>query len=144
MTYYFDMDGPIADLYGVENWLNFLKNESPYPYATAKPLVNPEIFCTAALKLKIHGINFGIISWTAKNGTKSYNKAVREAKRAWLDRYFPEIFTEIHIVKYGTPKSSVVSIQNGILFDDEEKNRTEWNGTAYDVNNIIEVLKSVA
>ena len=31
-----------------------------------------------------------------------------------------------------------------ILFDDEEHNRTEWTGTAYDVSNIIETLKAIA
>jgi hypothetical protein len=54
------------------------------------------------------------------------------------------IWNEIKIVKYGIPKSSVVNMQNGILFDDEEKNRMEWNGIAYDVHNIIETLKAVA
>ncbi len=140
MTYYFDMDGTIADLYGVENWLNFLENGSSYPYAAALPLVDPENFCAAALELKAKGINFGIISWTAKNGTKSYNKAVREAKRAWLDNYFPGIFTEIHIVKYGTPKFSVKK-DEGILFDDEEKNRLKWKGRAFTPDYITEFVR---
>ena len=53
-------------------------------------------------------------------------------------------WNEIKIVEYGTPKSTVVNMTNGILFDDEEKNRTEWNGIAYDVNDIIGTLKMVA
>ena len=32
---------------------------------------------------------------------------------------------------------------NGILFDDEEPNRNEWKGKAFDVNNIIEILKGI-
>ena len=36
---YFDMDGTIADLYGVEGWLNDLESENERPYATAKPLI---------------------------------------------------------------------------------------------------------
>ena len=139
MTYYFDMDGTITNLYGVENWLNFLEIESAWPYIAAAPLVNPEIFCAAARELKAKGINFGIISWTAKNGTKSYNKTVREAKRAWLDHYFPEIFTEIHIVKYGTSKFSVKN-DEGILFDDEEKNRLKWKGLAFSPEKIPEIM----
>ena len=39
-TICFDMDGTIADFYGVENWLEYLKSENPYPYMIAKPLVN--------------------------------------------------------------------------------------------------------
>ena len=39
ITINFDMDGTIADLYGVENWLDHLINENTYPYANARPLV---------------------------------------------------------------------------------------------------------
>ena len=31
MTIYFDMDGTIANLYGVESWLDFLQKEDAYP-----------------------------------------------------------------------------------------------------------------
>ena len=140
MTYYFDMDGTIADLYGVEKWLDFLEFESAWPYIAAAPLVNPKTFCAAALELKAKGINFGIISWTAKNSTKSYNKAVRKAKRTWLNHYFPGIFTEIHIVKYGTPKFSVKK-DEGILFDDEERNRLKWKGQAFTPDYITEFVR---
>jgi hypothetical protein len=34
-------------------------------------------------------------------------------------------------------------VQGGILFDDEEKNRLEWGEGAYDVQNIIEVLRGL-
>ena len=34
----FDMDGTIADLYGVTNWLADLRNFNPRPYAEALPL----------------------------------------------------------------------------------------------------------
>ena len=33
-----DMDGTIADLYGVENWLPMLRAYDPTPYRTAKPI----------------------------------------------------------------------------------------------------------
>ena len=36
----FDMDGTIADLYGVDGWLDDLINKSARPYEVAKPLVN--------------------------------------------------------------------------------------------------------
>ena len=38
----------------------------------------------------------------------------------------------------------MVDDKNGILFADEEPNRNEWKGIAYDVNNIIEILKGIA
>ena len=40
MTIWFDMDGTIADLYGVDGWLDNLINEDTRPYDIAKPLVN--------------------------------------------------------------------------------------------------------
>ena len=50
---------------------------------------------------------------------------------------------EVVIVPYGTPKQAVVEFATGILFDDEIPNRTNWTGTAYDVDNIIEILKGL-
>ena len=70
---------------------------------------------------------------------------VTVAKVNWLKKHLPSVkWNEVQIVKYGTPKSTVVRKKGGILFDDEERNRTEWDGIAYDVHNIIEVLKAVA
>lgn len=36
----FDMNGTLADFYGVDGWLEYLMNKDAYPYAVAKPLVN--------------------------------------------------------------------------------------------------------
>lgn len=38
-TIFFDMDGTIADLYSVENWLEYLINADALPYEIAKPLL---------------------------------------------------------------------------------------------------------
>ena len=37
ITINFDMDGTIADLYGVKNWLSYLEAEDTTPYAIANP-----------------------------------------------------------------------------------------------------------
>lgn len=142
---YFDMDGTIANLYGVDGWLDMLINEDTTPYAKAMPLVR---LCTLARvlnRLQRDGWHIGVVSWLSKNGSEEYNNAVTETKLEWLANHMPSVtWNEIKIVEYGTPKSTVVNIHGGILFDDEEQNRTEWNGIAYDVDNIIGVLKSVA
>lgn len=39
-TIFFDMDGTLADFYGVENWLEYLNAEDTLPYEVAKPLHN--------------------------------------------------------------------------------------------------------
>ena len=36
----FDMDGTLADLYGVPDWLAKLRSFDPTPYKVAKPLLN--------------------------------------------------------------------------------------------------------
>lgn len=139
---YFDMDGTIVDLYGVDNWLDDLINSRVRPYAVAKPLINMSVFARYINQLKKLGYTIGIISWTSKGGTNEYNTAVAETKKKWLKQHLKSVkFNEINIVEYGTPKSTVCNYTNGILFDDEDNNREEWNGTAFDVNNITQILK---
>ena len=125
---YLDMDGTIADLYGVENWLEDLIAGNERPYREAERLVEEEELA----KLVADGYELAIVSWLAKNSNKEYDRKVRNAKREWLKVNYPNInFTEIHIVKYGTPKSRVVN-ERGLLVDDETPNRREWKGVAVD------------
>lgn len=138
---WFDMDGTIANLYGVENWLEYLINEETKPYEIAKPLVNMNSLARILNRLTKNGYSVNIISWTSKGGTEEYNARVTEVKKEWLKKHLASVkFENIDIVPYGTNKSEN---RNGILFDDEAKNRNDWKETAYDVNNIIEVLKAL-
>lgn len=144
-TIWFDMDGTIADLYGVENWLDYLMTSNPLPYAVAKPLVRLNTLARVLNRLQKQGYKIGIISWLSKNGSEEYNRQVTETKKAWLKKHLASVkFDEIHIVKYGVPKQTFAKTCNDILFDDEEKNRNNWTGKAFDVNAIIETLKEVA
>ena len=137
----FDMDGTIANLYGVEGWLEYLMNEDTTPYEIARPLVNLQVLARLLNRLQREGWEINIISWLAKDKSDSYNARVAQAKLDWLGRHLASVhFDNINIVNYGTPKSTC---GNGILFDDEEPNRKEWKGTAYDVNNILEILKNL-
>lgn len=139
-----DMDGTIANLYAVEGWLPMLRAEDTTPYTLAEPMVQMNVLARLLNSLKREGWTIEIVSWTAKNGTKEYNERVKKAKIEWLKTHLKSVqFDEIHIVEYGTPKSKVAKNPNGILFDDEEPNRIEWKGTAFDVDNIIGVLKEV-
>ena len=141
---YFDMDGTIADLYAVEGWLDMLRAYDPTPYEMAKPLVRLATLARLLNRLQREGYTIGIISWLSKEPTPSYDEAVTNAKLEWLENHMPSVaWDEINIVPHGTPKHEVVANPYGILFDDEQKNRDEWVGTAYNVNNIIEILKSL-
>lgn len=141
---YFDMDGTIANLYGVENWLDYLIASDALPYEIAKPLIRLNAFARVLNRLQKQGYKIGIISWLAKNSDTDYDEKVTKAKKEWLKKHLASVnFDEIHIVKYGTPKQTFAKTKNDILFDDEEKNRNDWTGKAFDVNKIIEILKGM-
>lgn len=145
-TIYFDMDGTIADLYGVENWLPKLRAENPSPYVEAEAMVNTGELQLYLSILQNRGCKLGVISWLSKGSSKSYDKMVREAKKNWLRENLPEItFDETHFVKYGTRKDYIAKDKDGILFDDSEEVRNNWRGIAVNPNteDIIEFLKKV-
>ena len=138
----FDMDGAIADLYGVEGWLDYLINGNPFPYATAKPMVNMSRLARRLNTLQREGNEICIISWLSKTSTAEYDELVTRAKLAWLEKHLASVrFDEIHIVAYGTPKHT---IGQGILFDDEAHNREGWGEGAYTPEEIFEVLRAIA
>lgn len=143
-TIFFDMDGTIADLYGVENWLDYLIASDALPYEIAKPLIRLNALARILNRLQKQGYKVGVISWLAKNSNIAYDEKVTRAKKEWLKKHLASVnFDEIHIVKYGTPKQTFAKTENDILFDDEEKNRNDWTGKAFDVNEIIEILKGM-
>lgn len=147
----FDMDGTIADLYGVDDWLPKLRGEDPSPYLEAAPLTDLQELYSVLEKYMLNGIKIIISSWCSKEATEEYNKQVRKAKKAWLKNHnFP--CNEIHIVKYGTPKSKTVKKTLGeqVLIDDDSKVRNEWkhgrtiNPTTQDIcNELIKILSEV-
>ena len=75
-TIFFDMDGTIADLYGVENWLDYLINADAFPYEIAKPLIRLSALARVLNRLQKQGYKIGIISWLAKNSDIAYDERV--------------------------------------------------------------------
>lgn len=139
---WFDMDGTIANLYAVEGWLEDLRAERTRPYELAEALLNMNQLARKLNKLQRMGYELGIISWTAKNGTESYNAEVTIAKLNWLDKHLHSVsWDNIKIVPYGTDK--LMATGGGILFDDEEENRTNWGDNAYDPKDIMTVLRAL-
>ena len=140
----FDMDGTIADLYKVEGWLENLIAEDVRPYREAEVMLNMNVLARQLNKLQAAGHEIVIISWLSKCGSDDYDARVTETKKAWLRKHLGSVkFNEINIVKYGTCKAQFARSENDILFDDEEPNRKAWTGKAYNVNNIMEVLKAL-
>lgn len=145
-TLVFDMDGTIADFYGVNGWLDYLKAENTTPYEIAKPLYNMVYLVALLTILKNQGWKIVVTTWLAKGGTKEYNDRTRKAKLEWLEKYnFP--YDEIHLVKYGTTKANCTRKMGGyqILIDDNEKVRKGWNlGDTINANeNILKNLEKL-
>ena len=141
---WFDMDGTISNLYGVNNWLEMLRSFDPTPYAEAEVMLNMSLLARLLNRVQSAGYGIGIISWLSKCPTPEYNEAVTTAKVAWLNKHLKSVcFDEIYIVDYGTPKSDFMETDDDILFDDEEQNRNSWEGEAYEPDDIIKVLKNL-
>ena len=144
VTINLDMDGTIANLYGVEGWLEMLIAHDETPYAIAEPLLRLNLLARRLNTLQRNGYNIAIISWLSKSGNADYNERVTVAKLEWLAKHLPSVtWDRITIVEYGTPKETFCETRFDILFDDEEKNRENWNGVAFDVDDILEVLKTL-
>ena len=139
---WFDMDGTIADLYGVENWLPMLIAKDPTPYREAGVLVNMNLLARRLHAVQRAGYTIGIVSWLSKTSTAEYDEAVTAAKLNWLAKHLPSVeWDEIKIVAYGTNKRELCG--GGILFDDENKNREIWGEGAYEPAEIFNILKGL-
>lgn len=146
----FDMDGTVADLYGVDNWLYMLRNEIPTPYEVAKPMWDMVRLAELLHMAQSMGIEIRIITWLSMDSSELYKAQVREAKREWLDKMgFP--YDHFHGVAYGTTKADCVrqylgENEQAILFDDSDKVRAGWhmgeavNPTEVDIIEYLEKL----
>lgn len=138
----FDLDGCLVGLYDVPNWLDMLTAEDTTPYEDALPLLRLSALARRLNTLQRHGYHIAIISWLSKTGSAEYNERVTEAKLNWLAQHMPSVnWDAIHIVPHGTPKQNYCESPFDILFDDEENNRTNWPGPAFDATNIFRVLR---
>lgn len=137
-TIVFDMDGTIANLYGVEGWLEMLRSENPLPYAIATPIYDVDTLNEILWNLKNQGWKIAITTWGAKNATAIYNNIVADVKREWLeDISFP--FDYFFFQEYGTPKNIASDFIGGrqVLIDDNMEVRNSWNGETIDATQDI-------
>ena len=143
-TAWLDMDGTIANLYGVEDWLPKLRSCDPSPYTEATVMCNMSILARYLNKLQKQGYWIGIISWTAKDAPEYYNHMVADAKRKWLATHLASVNFDFTIItEYGIPKERWMNTEEDILFDDNKDIREEWNGTAYKPCDMIKILKEL-
>ena len=146
----FDMDGTIADLYGIENWLPMLQAENPYPYRAAMPMWDMQRLTEILRKLQCRGVQIAVVTWLSKDSSEEYKTEVRKAKREWLaEQNFP--FDFFHGVQFGSTKANSIrhkigEFEQAILFDDSDKVRKGWTlGETVNPNeqNLIEFLQEL-
>lgn len=146
----FDMDGTIADLYGVDNWLAKLRAEDASAYTEAVAMWDMEELNSVLRALQNKGIEIRVITWLSKDSSEEFKIATRKAKREWLEKVnFP--FDKFHGIQYGATKAdsirnSLASNETAILIDDNDKVRNGWSlGKTINptTENIIEVLKKL-
>lgn len=146
-TVWLDMDGTIANFYGVENWLEDLRTGKTRPYEIAKGLYDSKDLNKVLFNLKARGYKVGIVSWSAKYATTGYTRRIKEAKIQWLKKQgIYNLLDEILITEYGIRKADTCrKYGRGILVDDERRNREEWDlGLAIDATeNILDILEKL-
>ena len=122
---YLDMDGTIANLYGIENWLARLRNEDSTIFTECETLISE----TALFELyPVEKYEIRILSMTPKKATKRYRMSVIAQKNEWLDIHFPHIKKRIYL-PYGHNKN-LKNSANKILIDDSEIIRNNFRGIA--------------
>lgn len=142
-----DMDGTIASLYDVPNWLEKLRAEDPSPYLEAEPMCDMKKLNEILEKLREAGWEINVITWLSMNSSEEYKDAVREAKKAWLQKW-GFVYDHFHGVQYGATKADSVRERTdyGILIDDNAKVRDGWHlGDTIDptTTNIIVALAAL-
>lgn len=143
MTIWLDMDGTMADLYGVDGWLEMLTAHDETPYAVAKPLVRMATLARLLNNRQRNGYRVCVISALAKNSNAEYDERVMNAKREWLKKHLASVkFDEIRFVPYTYTKNNANN-GNDILFDDEARHLEAWTGTAINATDLLTALKAL-
>ena len=140
---YFDMDGTVADLYGVRDWEPMLRAHISDPYRFAAPMCDMLELHELLQEFVARGVTIGVISWGAIGATRAYNAEVRRVKREWCRMYMPTV-SEFHVVSYDTPKHRVAKIKDAVLVDDNAGVRDAWNiGATIDATDKAQMIQAL-
>lgn len=143
MTIYFDLDGTLADLYGVRDWLPMLQASDTTPYRVAATTTDVNVLVDCMRQLVRKGYKLGVITWLAMGGSKKYNDATRAAKVRWVRRHFGDLITEFHSCKYGINKRRFSTSDDDVLVDDNAEVRQMWQGITIDASNTAAMVSEL-
>lgn len=144
-TLCFDLDGTVADLYGVQGWLETLRSEDASPYYNAAERYDLDYLNDLLELYKACGGHIVVLTWLAKGElSEGFKRTSSAAKVLWLRENLPAI-ADVRALDYGTPKwECVQNVKNAILFDDELSNRLQWlrqGGKAYTPSRIFRTIE---
>ena len=134
-----DMDGTIANLYQMENWLENLEKEK-LDFSLAKPIFDDN-FINKVIELKKKGFYIQIITWLPPHPASiEYQSMVSRQKLEWIRKYFP-IVDAYFILPYGKNKAGVCNKYDlNFLVDDNIEIVNSWNESFKDKNEVVETL----
>ena len=124
---YFDMDGTVYDLYGMENWLEMLRNEEKGAFTLGNALVDMVALKEVCLRLIAKGYQIGIITWLPIGASLEYCEICTKEKREWAENNMPYI-SEFYALEYGVPKQYAPARRAAEMWlvDDNKEVREMW------------------
>lgn len=130
-TVYFDMDGTLADLYGVHDVFKRLDNNDANVYIEAAPIPK---YVDMLKEFKRMGYRVGIIMAgsrfppnTPEAVRDKMNEDTAEAKQQWLqENGISPYIDSFQFIPYGVSKYEVAKDKTGILIDDDDRVLNTW------------------
>jgi histidinol phosphatase-like enzyme len=121
---YFDMDGTLADLYGVTNVFKRLDALDANVYSEAKPI---DTYINMLKEFKNMGYKVIILSCLGMISDKQFDKDTVRNKGLWLDKYVGKQYIDERIYIPNTKHKEQYINEYGILVDDDDKVLMNWN-----------------
>lgn len=120
---YFDMDGTIANLYGVNNCFKRLDNLDASVYSEAKPI---DKYINMLKEFKNMGYKVIILSCLGMISEPTFDKQTCINKDKWLDKYVGKEYIDERIYIPNTKHKEQYVNTLGILVDDDERVLNNW------------------
>lgn len=136
---YFDMDGTIADLYGVSDCFKRLDNMDATVYSEAKPI---DKYINMLKEFHTMGYRVVILSALGMVSSKQFDKDTVRNKGIWLDTYVGKEYIDERIYIPNTKHKELYQLfGKGILVDDDDRVLMNWNYDRIKATNSNKAIK---